>query len=119
MSKQKVIVLAVRDQHLTVAEAARRYGVSRRWVHELLRREAAGGIAAVEPRSKRPLSNSRRTAEAVTARVVSLRQKLHKAGLKRKPAWTPDRSPSPGTSNAKDSRRPRLPQFAGSCTATG
>ncbi|WP_028265889.1 helix-turn-helix domain-containing protein [Arthrobacter sp. MA-N2] len=46
MSKQKVIVLAVRDQGLTVAAAARRYGVSRRWVHELLRREAEGGIDA-------------------------------------------------------------------------
>ncbi|MFC9353349.1 helix-turn-helix domain-containing protein, partial [Arthrobacter sp. NPDC057013] len=33
MSKQKVIVLAVRDQGLSVADAARRYGVSRRWVH--------------------------------------------------------------------------------------
>lgn len=43
MSKQKVIVLAVRDQGLTVADAARRYGVSRRWVHELLRCEATGG----------------------------------------------------------------------------
>jgi DNA-directed RNA polymerase specialized sigma24 family protein len=40
MSKQKVIVLAVRDQGLSVTDAARRYGVSRRWVHELLRRAA-------------------------------------------------------------------------------
>jgi len=106
MSKQKVIVLAVRDQHLTVAEAARRYGVSRRWVHELLRREAAGGIAAVEPRSKRPLSNPRRTADAVTARVVSLRQELHKAGLDAGPvtiAWHLEREglPAPSTSTIR------------------
>jgi transposase InsO family protein len=106
MSKQKVIVLAVRDQHLTVAEAARRYGISRRWVYELLRREAAGGIAAVEPRSKRPLSNPRRTAEAVTARVVALRQELHNAGLDAGPvtiAWHLEREglSAPSTSTIR------------------
>ncbi|MGM7775919.1 IS481 family transposase [Arthrobacter sp. KNU-44] len=90
MSKQKVIVLAVRDQGLSVADAARRYGVSRRWVHELLRREAEGGIDAVEPRSKRPLSNPRRTTDAVTGRVQALRRELDAAGLDAGPvtiAW--------------------------------
>jgi transposase InsO family protein len=81
MSKQKVIVLAVRDQGLTDTAAARRYGVSRRWVHELLRREAEGGIDAVEPRSKRPLSNPHRTTAATTRRVLSLRRELEAAGL--------------------------------------
>lgn len=81
MSKQKVIVLAVRDQGMTVTAAARRYGVSRRWVHELLRREAEGGIDAVEPRPKRPLNNPRRTTGAATARILSLRRELAAAGL--------------------------------------
>jgi hypothetical protein len=81
MSKQKVIVLAVHDQHLTVTEAARRYGVSRRWVHELLRREATGGIGAVEPRSRKPHTNPRRTGDTPTARIVSLRRELQTAGL--------------------------------------
>jgi transposase InsO family protein len=90
MSKQKVIVLAVRDQGLSVTDAARRYGVSRRWVHELLRRAAEGGIDAVEPRSKRPLSNPRRTTEAATSRILDLRGELVTAGLDAGPvtiAW--------------------------------
>jgi len=94
MSKQKVIVLAVRDQGLTVTDAARRYGVSRRWVHELLRREAEGGIDAVEPRPKRPLSNPHRTTEAASARILALRRELAAAGLDAGPvtiAWHLDR----------------------------
>jgi transposase InsO family protein len=90
MSKQKVIVLAVRDQGLTVTDAARRYGVSRRWVHELLRREAEGGLDAVEPRPKRPLNNPRRTTEAATNRILDLRRELVTAGLDAGPvtiAW--------------------------------
>lgn len=90
MSKQKVIVLAVRDQGLTVTAAARRYGVSRRWVHELLKRAAEGGIDAVEPRSKRPLSNPRRTTEAAISRILDLRGELVTAGLDAGPitiAW--------------------------------
>lgn len=90
MSKQKVIVLAVRDQGLTVTAAARRYGVSRRWVHELLRRAAEGGIDAVEPRPKRPLSNPRRTTGAASERILALRRELTGAGLDAGPvtiAW--------------------------------
>jgi transposase InsO family protein len=106
MSKQKVIVLAVRDQGLAVADAARRYGVSRRWVHELLRREATGGIGAVEPRSKRPLSNPRRTDDAVTARILALRRELQIAGLDAGPvtiAWHLNREglPTPSTSTIR------------------
>jgi len=106
MSKQKVIVLAVRDQGLTVAAAARRYGVSRRWVHELLRREAEGGIDAVEPRSKRPLGNPRRTTDAVTGRVLALRRELDAAGLDAGPvtiAWHLNREglPTPSTSTIR------------------
>ncbi|UKA53104.1 IS481 family transposase [Arthrobacter sp. FW305-BF8] len=106
MSKQKVIVLAVRNQGLSVADAARRYGVSRRWVHELLRREATGGIAAVEPRSKRPLSNPRRTDDVVTARILALRQELQTAGLDAGPvtiAWHLEREnlPAPSTSTIR------------------
>ncbi|ADX71796.1 hypothetical protein Asphe3_05860 [Pseudarthrobacter phenanthrenivorans Sphe3] len=89
-----------------VTEAARRYGVSRRWVHELLRRESAGGIAAVEPRSKRPLSNPRRTIETVAARILTLRQELQTAGLDAGPvtiAWHLEQEgvPAPSTSTIR------------------
>jgi transposase len=96
----------VRDQGVSVADAARRYGVSRRWVHELLRREAAGGLAAVEPRSKRPLSNPRRTSGAVSARILALREELQSAGLDAGPvtiAWHLEREdiPVPSTSTIR------------------
>ena len=61
MSKQKVIVLSVTEQGLSISEAARRYNVSRRWVHVLIRRYRDGGTAALTPRSRRPHNNSRRT----------------------------------------------------------
>jgi hypothetical protein len=54
MSKQKVIVIAVRNRGLSVSDAARRYGVRRCGVHELLRREAAGGINSATSASAVP-----------------------------------------------------------------
>jgi len=81
MSKQRVIVLAVTVQGLSKAEAARRYGVSRQWVHALLARHRNGGLEAVEPRSRRPNSNPRSVPEALAARILALRQELDGAGL--------------------------------------
>jgi len=81
MSKQRVIVLAVTVQGLSKAEAARRYGVSRQWVHALLARHRNGGLEAVEPRSRRPNSNPRSIPEALAARILALRQELDGAGL--------------------------------------
>jgi transposase-like protein len=40
--------------HRTISEVAREYGVSRRWVHELVRRFDAEGEAAFTSRSRRP-----------------------------------------------------------------
>ena len=90
MSKQKVIVLAVTVQGLSKAEAARRYGVSRQWVHELLTRYRTGGLDAVEARSRRPNSNPRSTGADITARILALRASLTDAGLDAGPvtiAW--------------------------------
>jgi transposase InsO family protein len=90
MSKQKVIVLAVTVQGLSVTETARRYGVSRRSVHELLNRHRDGGMEALEPRSRRPNSNPRATGTATTARILALRASLTAAGLDAGPitiAW--------------------------------
>ena len=81
MSMAKVIVLAVRVQGLSQAEAARRYKVSWRWVHELVTRYDEGGIDAVEPRSTRPRSNSRAVPEQVRARIIELRTDLVAQGL--------------------------------------
>jgi transposase InsO family protein len=81
MSKSRVIVLSVVHQGLSKAEAARRYGVSWQWVHTLVTRYQAGGMAAIEPRSSRPLSNPRQVPEEVRAAIVSLRRDLGTQGL--------------------------------------
>jgi transposase InsO family protein len=81
MSKAKVIVLSVVQQGLTQAEAARRYDVSWQWVHTLLTRYRAGGLEALEPRSRRPRGNSRATSQEVRARIIELRTTLTAEGL--------------------------------------
>jgi transposase InsO family protein len=81
MSKNKVIVLAVLEGGMSKSEAARRYGVGRQWVHELLARYAAEGDAGLEPRSRRPHTNPQATDRAVQARILSLRTELAEKGL--------------------------------------
>jgi transposase InsO family protein len=77
-SKEKnlVIVHAVTEQHLTPAQAAARYRISRQWVYELLHRYAAGGEAALAPRSRAPKTRPAATPPAVTARITDLRREL-------------------------------------------
>jgi transposase InsO family protein len=90
MSKARVIVLSVVEQGMSKAEAARRFGVSRRWVHTLLARYEAGGLNDLEPRSRRPKTNSNTTPEPVRARIVQLRRQLVTDGLDAGPitiAW--------------------------------
>jgi transposase InsO family protein len=81
MSKPRVIVLSVVVQGLSASEAAAKFGVSRQWVHQLLARYRADGLAAVDPRSRRPHANPRRTPAAVAERVVALRRSLTAQGL--------------------------------------
>ncbi|MDQ4490499.1 IS481 family transposase [Sinomonas sp. ASV486] len=86
MSKNKVIVLAVLEGGMSRSEAARRYGVSRRWVHELLVRHAEHGDAGLEARSRRPRTSPHATGEEVRARVLALRAELVSEGLDAGPA---------------------------------
>lgn len=81
MSKNKVIVLAVLEGGMSKAEAARRYGVGRQWVHELLARYLAEGDAGLEPRSRKPHTNPQATDPAVRARILALRTELAGKGL--------------------------------------
>jgi len=104
MSKNKVIVLSVLQAGLSVAEAARRYGVGRQWVHTLLARYRAEGEAGLEPRSRKPRSNPSRTAEPLRARALELREELLTLGMDAGPvtiAWHLEneglRPPSPAT----------------------
>jgi len=48
VSLGRLVVAAVKEQGRTKAEVARDYGVSRRWVYELIKRDEAGGGAGLE-----------------------------------------------------------------------
>jgi transposase InsO family protein len=90
MSKARVAVLKVITKELTVTAAAIEYGYSRRHLHRLIARYKAGGLDAVEPRSRRPRSNPAATPDTVRERIVDLRLRLTKDGFDAGPltiAW--------------------------------
>jgi transposase InsO family protein len=104
MSLIRVAVLQVVSQQLSVTEAAAEYGFSRRHLHRLLARYREGGLEALEPRSRRPASNSRATPVRVRERIVELRLKLTADGCDAGPvtiAWHLEqeghRPPAPAT----------------------
>ena len=106
MSKHKVAVLKVVSSQLSVTAAAATYGVSRGHLHRLLRRYRHGGLNALEPRSRRPSTNPRRTSDPVRSRVVALRIELAGRGLDAGPvtiAWHLGREglPVPSTSTIR------------------
>lgn len=74
--KNLVIVRAVTDQGLTHTQAAQRFGVSRQWVHTLVRRYQDGGPEALAPRSKAPHTTPHTTPAPVRERIITLRREL-------------------------------------------
>jgi transposase len=60
MSLARLVVTGVLVEGRPKAAVARDYGVSRRWVHELVRRFQAEGEAGLEPRSRRPRASPHR-----------------------------------------------------------
>jgi transposase InsO family protein len=90
MSKHRVAVLKVVSAQLSVTAAAAEYGMSRQHLHRLLRRYRDGGPDALEPGSRRPLTNPGRTPDPVRERIVGLRTHLTGRGLDAGPvtiAW--------------------------------
>jgi len=88
--KNLVIVRAVRDQGLTAAHAAARFGVSRQWVYTLLRRWEAEGPDGLRPRTRAPRSRPGVTPQAMIERIIALRQGLTDQGADAGPetiAW--------------------------------
>ena len=75
MSKQRVIVEAVLSGK-SQREAARLYGISQPRVSQLVAAWRAGGWDAIEPRSRRPHSNSRATPSDMIDAICSLRRQL-------------------------------------------
>jgi transposase InsO family protein len=80
MSKARVAVLKVISKELSVTAAAAEYGYSRQHLHRLIARYKAGGLDAVEPRSRRPLGNRQATDEKVRDFIIRTRLELTAAG---------------------------------------
>lgn len=81
MEKNKLIIQSIVQAQLTPAQAAERFGVSRRWVYELMRRYRVLGEDGVLPQSKRPHSSPQQTGEPVRTRILALRHELSARGL--------------------------------------
>jgi transposase InsO family protein len=81
MSLARLVVTAVRIEGRTKAEVARDYGVSPRWVYELVRRFDAEGEAGLAPRSRRPGVSPQQTPDPVQEEIVALRKELQDQGL--------------------------------------
>jgi transposase InsO family protein len=81
MSLARLVVTAVLVEGRSKAEVARSYGLSRPWVHELVRRYLAEGDAGLEPRSRRPHTSPTRITEALEDAIVALRKELLDQGL--------------------------------------
>lgn len=81
MSLARLVVTAVLVEGRPKAAVARDYGVSRRWVHELVRRFRADGEGGLEPRSRRPRANPHRVPEEIEQEIVELRKHLAEQGF--------------------------------------
>ena len=79
--KNEVMVLAVVEGGLTVADAAVRFGVSKRWLRVLLARYRQDGIEAVAPRSRAPKTSPTRVDDTTRATILAWRDELIGAGL--------------------------------------
>jgi transposase len=76
----QMVVDSVVLEGRSIRETALTYGVSKSWVHELVRRYREGGPAALEPHSKRPRSNPRQMSHEVEEEIIALRKELLGAG---------------------------------------
>jgi transposase InsO family protein len=83
---RRAVIISVTVEGLSQAECARRYGVSKAFVSQLLARYRAEGDAAFEPRSRRPKTSPTALSSDVAARIVELRDELNLQGLDSGPA---------------------------------
>ncbi len=103
MSKARLVVTAVRLEGRPVSQVARDYSVSRRWVHELLRRYDTHGEPGLQPRSRRPRHSPHATSPAIQDEVVALRKTLTDQGLDAGATPSPTISPN-GTGTPRPPR---------------
>ena len=80
-SKSQVIILSLLHEGLTPTQVSRRFGVSRKWIYQLLDRYQQGGLDALEPGSRRPHSNPRALSDELRREIATLRGELLAQGL--------------------------------------
>lgn len=80
-SVSQAIVVAVLEGGMTTKDAAKRFGLSQRWIQSLVRKARLEGKEAVKPASRRPHTSPNRTPEEVRQRIIFLRDELNRAGL--------------------------------------
>lgn len=76
----QMVVDSVLLEGRSVRATAQRYGVSKSWVHELVRRYRLGGGEALVPRQKGPKSNSRSVGIELEELIVATRKELAEIG---------------------------------------
>ena len=76
----RYIVDAVVLERRSPTGLARDHGITRRWIHKLVKRFKEGGYSALEALSRRPHSCSHQISSDVQAKVLRLRLELAAAG---------------------------------------
>ena len=81
MPMAQLIITAVTVEGRSKSEVARDYGVSRYWVQQLIKRFDAEGVAAFQPRSRRPHASPHAVDADTEDVILRLRKELSKQGL--------------------------------------
>lgn len=81
MSKARLVITAVVFEERSVGEVSTDYEVSRSWIYKLVARYRVDGVAAFEPRSKRPHTSPNKTDTDTVELIVATRQQLVTSGL--------------------------------------
>lgn len=76
----QMVVDSVVLEGRSIRVTAQRYGVSKSWVAELVRRYREGGAEALVPQSKRPKSNPRSMSPVMEERIITMRKELEDFG---------------------------------------
>ena len=81
MSLAELVITLVKVEGRSKSEVARDLKISRYWVHQLVKRFETEGVAAYQPRSRRPHSNPHAVGLDIEDRIIRLRKELSKKGL--------------------------------------
>jgi transposase InsO family protein len=94
MEQRKKFIGVVETGVLSVAEACRRFGVSRKTGYKWLARFELGGIAGLEERSRAPKHTPRALTPAMKQRLLLVRTRYPHWGARKILSWLEKREPS-------------------------